>query len=150
MLALAGCSRSSKDQPEPSPTANAPVEDIASDMPSPEPSSTQAAVPQDAIPPALLGRWGLVKADCTSQAGDAKGLLTVSSTRLQFYESVADLTHVTIAKADAFTGDFNFSGEGQSWKLQVALHTPDGGLTMIRKDTGPDAMPQALTYSKCP
>ena len=36
------------------------------------------------IPEQFLGRWGLVKADCTSTKGDAKGLLTISDARLTF------------------------------------------------------------------
>lgn len=150
-LALAACS----GEPDPSATATStsevPTEVIG------EPDATFAAgdspadeaAAQGAIPPVLRGRWGLVPADCTSTAGDAKGLLTVSADELKFYESVATLTHVKSASADAVTADFAFSGEGQSWSLQVALSSVDGGRTMLRKDTGADAAPQPLTYTRC-
>lgn len=147
-LGLGACSK----EPEPAPSA-------ASEVPTellPEPDATfdpseaaPDAVAADAIPAALRGRWGLVSADCTSTAGDAKGLLTISADRLRFYESVAELGAVKSASADAVTADFAFTGEGQSWNLQVALSSPDGGKTLVRRDTGPDAAPQPLTYKKC-
>lgn len=152
-LGLSACSK----QPEPAPSetsSEAPTEVIAEPDAAPKdtpaaPLEASEAVAADVIPPALRGRWGLVAGDCTGPADVAKGLMTVSADQLKFYEAVAKLTTVKSAKADAMTGNFEFSGEGQSWTLQVALTSPDGGKTMIRKDTGPDAAPQPLHYKKC-
>ncbi|MCJ2181557.1 hypothetical protein MTR62_02360 [Novosphingobium sp. 1949] len=102
------------------------------------------------IPPLLRGRWGLVAADCTSQRGDAKGLMTVGPSRLQFYESVADLGRIESIAADAVTAAFAFEGEGQNWTLDVTLATRDAGKTLVRTDRGADAAPGPLTYTKCP
>lgn len=149
-LVVSACSGTS-DEPAAPASSEAPVAATTAPEPSaaiPEASTTVAA--KDAIPPLLRGRWGLVAADCTSTAGDAKGLLTISADSLKFYESVATLGAVRSAAADAVTADFAFSGEGQSWKLTVALRSPDGGATLVRNDTGPDAAPQPLTYQKCP
>jgi hypothetical protein len=137
-LALAACS---KEPAKPT--------ESATQVPEPAPTATTAAIPT-AIPAQLQGRWGLVDADCTSTLGDAKGLLTVDADTLKFYESVAKLGTIRSGSASALDGEFAFSGEGQSWKLDVALSSPDGGKTLIRKDTGPDAMPGTLTYTKCP
>ncbi|MEJ2410678.1 MAG: hypothetical protein P8Y48_15580, partial [Novosphingobium sp.] len=65
------------------------------------------------------------------------------------YESVAELGLIKARDADSITAAFEFSGEGQSWILDVTLSTPDGGKTLVRKDKGPDAAPEPLTYQKC-
>ncbi|WP_334185379.1 hypothetical protein [Novosphingobium sp.] len=144
-LGLAACS---KEPAKPS------AEETAS--PLPEASATASVAASEpggiptSIPAALRGRWGLVDADCTSTRGDAKGLLTIDADTLKFYESVAKLGVIKSGSATAIEGDFAFSGEGQSWNLDVSLRSPDGGKTLVRKDTGPDAMPGTLTYAKCP
>lgn len=140
-LALAACNSGTE------PAAPASEEQSAAPV-----ATTGSADPVDAdgIPAVLQGRWGLVAADCTSTAGDAKGLLTIEPGKLTFYESVAELGSVEERGPDNVTGSFQFSGEGQTWLLDVTLSTPDGGQTLVRKDTGPDAAPEPLTYTKCP
>lgn len=138
-LALSACQK--QPQPEATATSETPAgEATAQAVPAPLPT---------AIPAALHGRWGMVAADCTSTAGDAKGLLVIDDKRLTFYEAVASLGTIKSASANAIEADFAFSGEGQSWNLDVALSSPDGGRTLVRKDTGPDAAPGTLTYKKC-
>ncbi|CDO35382.1 MULTISPECIES: hypothetical protein [Novosphingobium] len=131
-MALGACS---KEQPAPAPSETA----------------TQAPVVEALeIPESLRGRWGLVPADCTSTAGDAKGLMTVGEDKLEFYESVAQLGPIKEVGDDSISASYQFTGEGQSWIREVALSTPDGGKTLVREDTGPDASPEPLTYRKCP
>ena len=148
--ALAACSS------EPEPDAAASNEPVASEATMPASDASQAPdagetalVDTSAIPPMLRGRWGLVPADCTSDRGDAKGLLTVGADKLEFYESVAELGDVKRIDPSEVTGAFAFSGEGQTWDLEVTLKSPDGGKTMVRTDKGPDAAPAPLTYAKC-
>ncbi|MCT2400507.1 hypothetical protein [Novosphingobium mangrovi (ex Huang et al. 2023)] len=140
-LALSACSGGS-----PAPEATASSEAVAQ---AGGVSAEQAAA-DDTIPEALRGRWGLVPADCTSTKGDAKGLLTVSEDALTFYESAATLGFIKARDKDMITAAFEFSGEGQSWVLDVTLSSPDGGKTLVREDTGPEAAPKPLTYTKCP
>jgi hypothetical protein len=147
-LSLGACSGKSDEPVAEGSSEAAPLESTSAPEIAATAEPTQA-VADDAIPPLLRGRWGLVAADCTSTAGDAKGLLTIGAKQLKFYESVARLGAIKSVSADAVTAGFAFSGEGQSWTLQVALSTPDGGETLVRKDTGPDAAPQPLTYKKC-
>lgn len=144
-IALSACSGGDK---APEATASSEVAEPASAAVSASPGESASA--GEAIPETLRGRWGLVAADCTSTAGDAKGLLTTSADQLKFYESVAKLGVVKVRKPDMITAAFQFSGEGQSWVLDVTLSSPDGGKTLVRKDTGPDAAPGPLTYTKCP
>ncbi|VWX52187.1 hypothetical protein [Novosphingobium sp. 9U] len=121
---------------------------VASPTPSTTPSATQSVAANE-IPAAIRGRWGLVPKDCTSKLGDAKGLLTVSATQLKFYEAVAKLAKVKDAGDDSLRGTFGFSGEGQAWTLDVALDVQNGGKTLIRRDTGKDALPGPLKYTRC-
>ncbi|MCJ2188494.1 hypothetical protein [Novosphingobium beihaiensis] len=139
-MALSACS-GGKQEPEPAASSEASAQ--ATD------AAVEAAA-DNSIPEVLRGRWGLVPADCTSSRGDAKGLLTISGDTLTFYESVAELGFIKAREAGRITAAFEFSGEGQSWVLDVTLSTPDGGRTLVRKDTGPDAAPEPLTYQKCP
>lgn len=132
LLTLVGCSAEKAD--------DAPA-DRASEA---TPPATVTAIPQ-----AVQGRWGLVPADCTSTRGDAKGLLVIDATTLKFYESVATLGPVTENAAESIAASYAFTGEGQSWTLDISLEAQDGGKTLIRRDTGKDAAPAALKYTRC-
>jgi hypothetical protein len=118
----------------------------AAPAPSADASATTTAT---AIPAAIRGRWGLVPADCTSKLGDAKGLLTISSSQLKFYESVAKLGTVKEAEDSRIRATFAYSGEGQTWTQDVVLDVQDGGKTLIRRDYGRDALPGPLKYARC-
>ena len=115
-----------------------------------------AAPPADAgtpapteIPAAMRGRWGLVRGDCTSTRGDAKGLLTITADKLQFYESVGTLDTIMEAEPARVRATFDFEGEGMAWEREIVLDVQDGGATLIRRDYGDDAAPGPLRYAKC-
>lgn len=112
--------------------------------------SATPAVEESTIPEMLRGRWGLVPADCTSTKGDAKGLLTITADKLEFYESVATLGPIREVDADSIGASFDFTGEGETWIQEVALSTSDGGKTLVREDIGPRAQPGPFTYTQCP
>lgn len=161
VLGLAACAK--QDEPEPAATETAtvapmPVEPAPADTIPPAPATS--AIPEamhsaanealpTTIPAAIQGRWGLVPKDCTSTAGDAKGLLTVSATQLKFYESVAKLGKVAEGDESRIKASFTYSGEGQSWVHTVVLDVQDGGRTLTRRNYGPDAAPAALKYTRC-
>ena len=105
-------------------------------------SGTRAA--SAAIPAALRGRWGLTPGDCTSRRGDNKGLLTVTSTELRFYESRAVPTGNTQSSADSFSADFSFTGEGMTWTKFQALERR--GAELVRTESNPMA---SFTYARC-
>ena len=110
-----------------------------------EASTAEAGTPgAGRIPVALHGRWGLTPGDCTSTRGDAKGLLTISADKLRFYESVAVPTGNLKGDADSISGDFSFTGEGQSWTKFQMLQLRKNEL--IRTETNPAA---SFTYAKC-
>ena len=101
------------------------------------------------LPAALHGRWGLVADDCTSTRGDAKGLLTIGPTKLEFYESVGTLDTIMDAEPDRVRAAFDFEGEGMTWQREVVLDVQDDGATLIRREYGEDAAPGPFRYSKC-
>jgi hypothetical protein len=136
-LALAACEKAETPTIAPSEAAL-----------SPSPIATGTS-PATEIPLAIRGRWGLVPADCTSTNGDNKGLVTIDATSLKFYESRATLGAVKNADDGSIAATYAFTGEGQNWTLEVELDVADGGKTLIRKETGQDASPEPLTYTRC-
>src|SRR5690348_9816976 len=127
----------------------APVQDTApSPLATPPENDTQPATAAPAsaanIPAALQGRWGLTPADCTSTRGDNKGLLVISTGELRFYESRAVPASVLKADEDSISGDFHFTGEGQSWTRFETLERQKDRL--VRTESNPAA---SYTYAKC-
>jgi len=149
MLSLAACSRSGPVDNQASSTAGLPDTHARAPSASGEPhvktapaGAAPAAVGK--IPAALQGRWGLTPADCTSALGDAKGLLVVNSDELRFYESRAVPATDVAADATSISGNFAFTGEGQSWNKYEALKVDKHAL--VRTETNPTA---SFTYAKC-
>jgi hypothetical protein len=114
----------------------------------PPENATEKTAPPGAsaglIPVALQGRWGLTPGDCTSTRGDAKGLLVVSSKDLHFYESRAVASPGTETDGDSINGNFNFTGEGQSWTKFETIERQNTKLVLT--ESNPAA---SYTYAKC-
>ena len=151
LLALAAC------QPPSDPNAADPGElnveaaDIEPVPPSEGPATENATnqdlpVPLTVIPVAFHGQWGMAPADCASTRGDNKGLITVEADGIRFYESRATLAKVTQNAPENFTGDFKFTGEGQSWTKPQNLKLTGSSNTLIRSESDP-AM--SFTYKRC-
>lgn len=154
LLALAAC------QPPSDPNAADPGElnveaaDIERVPPSEGPATENAAnqnadalpIPLTVIPVAFHGQWGMVPADCTSTRGDNKGLITVDADSIRFYESRAILTKVTQNAPENFTGEFKFTGEGQTWTKPQILKLTGSSNTLIRSETEPAL---SFTYKRC-
>jgi hypothetical protein len=103
-----------------------------------------APAPAAAIPASLQGRWGLTPADCTSTRGDAKGLLVITPGELRFYESRAVPSPGAQTDDNSISGNFHFTGEGQSWtKFETLERRKD---ELVRTETDPTA---SYTYAKC-
>ena len=96
------------------------------------------------IPTAFHGRWGLTPADCTSTRGDNKGLLTIAADKLTFYEARAVPSGDLEQTKTSVSGDFSFTGEGQTWKRHQVLEIRDSKLT--RTESSPMA---SYTYARC-
>ncbi len=128
------------DQAAPDPTAAAPANATAT------PSGANVSGPSNAtkIPATLHGRWGMSPGDCTSTRGDAKGLLTISADEMRFYESVAVPDAELAVAPDSIRGNFNFTGEGQSWTKFQDLRLKGGEL--VRTESNPTA---SYSYAKC-
>ncbi|HEY7006408.1 MAG TPA: hypothetical protein VH392_07980 [Sphingomicrobium sp.] len=108
------------------------------------PPTAPAASAAAAIPETLHGRWGLAPDDCTSDRGDAKGLLVISATELRFYESRAVPSPGIEVRDGSIRGNFEFTGEGQKWTKFERLER--NGSHLVRTESNPAA---SYTYGKC-
>jgi hypothetical protein len=103
-----------------------------------------AAIADVRLPPAFVGRWGLVPADCTSRKGDNKGLMTVAPDRLTFYESRATIARLEGVSPAEFRATLAFTGEGQEWREETGLVLEEGGRVLVRVVDG-----ERLRYTRC-
>lgn len=115
--------------------------------PSPPPDAGTPAPTE--LPTIAQGRWGLVAADCDPARDDAKGLLTITADKLEFYESVGTLDTIMEADPTRIRASFDFEGEGMTWQREVVLDVQDQGKTLIRREYGEDAAPGPFRYAKC-
>jgi len=106
--------------------------------------ASHTPAPAAKIPAALYGRWGLSPADCTTTRGDEKGLLVITGDQLRFYESRAVPAADVQASDTSISGDFTFTGEGQTWTRFESLQLQKQDL--VRTETKPAA---SFTYAKC-
>jgi hypothetical protein len=107
-------------------------------------ASNEAAT-ANAIPAAFHGRWSMVPADCTTTRGDDKGLITIDSNSIKFYESRARPTKVTLNAPENFTGVFDFAGEGQTWTRTENYKLTASSNTLTRDAEGVIK----ATYKRC-
>lgn len=120
----------------PTPEGGPPPNATEADSPPPGPAS--------AIPAALQGRWGLTPGDCASTRGDAKGLLVITAKDMRFYESRAVPSPGVTQDNDSITGNFAFTGEGQSWTKFETFELQKHAL--VRTESEPAA---SYSYAKC-
>lgn len=156
-FALVACSQQTAEEaPAPAATDSPmPVEPSggAGDGATPPSSGTDArdpsTAPETVIPMAFQGRWGMVPADCASNRSDAKGLLTIGSKVLRFYESVGTLKGEATRSDTTIRGQFEFTGEGMTWNRDVTLSLSPDGDTLTRLDRGDDQPGGPFTYARC-
>jgi hypothetical protein len=145
VLVLAACEKRDPVEDEANVFAPVPVtDDSAGVVAGAPPPTSPGADPTGVIPVPLQGRWGLTPADCEPGRSDAKGLLTISANDLKFYESRAvPGTSIETGPA-AISGNWDFTGEGQTWTKYVSLKITGNGL--LRTERAPVA---SYTYAKC-
>ena len=104
---------------------------------------------QSAIPVAIRGRWALKAEDCGARPGTDLTALVIDAKTLRFFESAGDLARVRDRDANRIVADYKFSGEGQQWDRLMLLGLADGGKTLVRRDYGDGAAPDAMRYTRC-
>lgn len=149
MMAVVACTKRDPVAKEANNTAGLPaINDAVPDPTGAPPEqaypATETPGPASAIPASLHGRWGLTPMDCTSTRGDAKGLLTVGPGEVRFYESRAVPGPGTQTGKDSITGNFAFTGEGQTWTKFETLELK--GRELVRTESNPVA---SFTYARC-
>lgn len=109
----------------------------------------EAPVGNATIPAQYRGRWGINVADCDPSRSDNKGLITIAEKTIRFYEATATLKEQRPAIATAFSGNFGFTGEGQTWeRVETLTRTGD---RLERRSTAPrgEVSDPPLTYRRC-
>ena len=149
LLTVAACGGSDPVDDKASRTAGLPNINATAPSAAGEPhvdTQPAKAVPASAtkIPGALQGRWGLTPGDCMPGRSDTKGLMVVTADDLRFYESRAVPGADVVSDGDSISGNFAFTGEGQSWTKYEALAIRKAVLT--RTETKPSA---SFSYAKC-
>jgi hypothetical protein len=126
-----------------------PSEDVIPPIATNEAANSAMPVPPNpapVIPAAFRGRWGMGPADCTTTRGDDKGLITIDYNSIKFYEARATLSKTTMDAPENFTGEFAFTGEGQTWIKSENLKLVGSSNTLIRTESDPAVK---LTYKRC-
>lgn len=143
VAAMAACEKRDPVADEANAIPAAPAADSAGTIAGgpPAPAATNAAGP---IPTALHGRWGLTPADCVPNRSDAKGLLEIGPDSLKFYESRAMPGTSIETEANAISGNWNFTGEGQEWTKYVSFKLQ--GKVLTRTERNPVA---SYDYARC-
>lgn len=137
--------RTDLDVLPPDESASTPTNDLVTGViDTPPRENAPAPNPKTAIPSVLHGRWGLTAGDCTSQRGDAKGLITISASNISFYESVARPAKIYKASPRSIHAEFAFVGEGQSWTKPMMWSAAGNKLTRLDSAEG-----LRLVYTRC-
>jgi hypothetical protein len=149
MLTVVACSSRDPVDDQAKNTAGLPtINEPAPDATGAPPANAVAAKPLPTaatkVPAPLQGRWGLTPGDCTSTRGDTKGLLIIGPADLKFYESRAVPGPDTQTSPDSISGEFAFTGEGQTWTKFQAFERQ--GDQLVRTESNPMA---SFTYARC-
>lgn len=151
IAAIAACSKPGPVAKDANDVTSLPVASRQNaDTPAGGPPGSHAATaaapspPTAPLPSVLQGRWGLTPGDCTSALGDAKGLLVINAGELRFYESRAVPSASATSDTHSITGNFRFTGEGQTWTRFEKIELQKDKL--VRTETNPAA---SYTYAKC-
>lgn len=156
--ALAACSERSADEANrvanaevdidvlpPDESVATPTNDLATGViDTPPRENAIAPNPKTAIPAALHGRWGLTREDCTSERGEAKGLVTIAADSISFYESIARPADIVERTPTGIRGEFAFAGEGMTWSSPMIWSAQ--GHRLVRIDSEGDSR---LVYTRC-
>ena len=102
------------------------------------------------VPEGMRGRWGLVPDDCLPPRADAKGLMVVDAASLVFYEARGALRSVSSGSATRLRATFAMTGEGMRWDREQSFALDPANDVLVRQEFGRDAIPQPLTYHRCP
>jgi hypothetical protein len=146
-LCVGACSERADDVPTVENAAPAAVGNtaVAVDDPLKRPKPKPVGTALTELPQPMLGRWGLVPADCEPGRADAKGLMTVEPKRFVFYESRGVPEAIVETAPGAVSADVAFTGEGQEWRKTVRLSVRDD--VLVQEEDDPQL---SFTYRRCP
>lgn len=101
----------------------------------------------ETLPPEIQGTWGRSAKDCAMGLG-AEGILTITETEVQFYESTGTVAAIEQATPDGVIAAYRFSGEGETWEKRMFFSADNTGSLLIRIDIG-ETQGAPITYQTC-
>lgn len=110
-------------------------------LPVPQPTAHALAYQ---IPTSFVGRWGMTKADCDPDGPAVKGLLTISSDGLEFWESKGNVQQIVRHSPYDVTLTLGMTGEGQSWTSTTRLTLDAAATRMTRTEDN-----RSYRYQRC-
>ncbi|MBB3989118.1 hypothetical protein [Croceicoccus naphthovorans] len=142
LLALAACGDTSEPDPLPTETPMPVEPDGGIGDGAGPPGGDATDEMEQTIPAGLQGRWGMTTNDCDASRSDGKGLLTVGSQSLTFYESVGTLASVAERDASHIVASFDWE-----WTRTETLRLV--GATLTRSTNGGDGSGGPFEYERC-
>lgn len=98
----------------------------------------QAKLDPSALPPAFEGRWGMKPEDCDIARSDTRGLLSVTGSKLTFYDAAATATVIGGSSRYKVVADLALSDRGRKWQRRDTFELTNAGTVLQRteQDTG--------------
>ncbi len=83
-----------------------------------------------ALPAAFVGEWNASPESCGTGTSDTR--LRIEPTRIRFYESVGQISRITVQGRRSVTVEASFRGEGERWtrEFQMILSPSGDALTI--------------------
>lgn len=113
----------------------------------PAPEAVTAPAATATIPASMLGVWDYENGSC-NPASDLR--LEITSDRLEFYESVGDITNITVDNARNVVVALDMEGEGETWTQRTRLTLGSDGESLTAHDLLADGTYKPMRLTRCP
>lgn len=105
----------------------------------------EAKLDRSALPPAFEGRWGMTPADCDIARGDTRGLLSITGSKLTFWDAGATASVVGGSSRYKVVADLALSDHGRKWQRRDTFELTNAGTTLQRTE----AAGKTYRYERC-
>lgn len=147
LLPLAACSGAEPERDGMPAESTIAQPEAAQASPASQQLNAPATTAADAIPAAMYGFYDADRVMCSDMHSPTR--LAISSSGVEFYESMARVQNVDIVSKTAITATFAFSGEGSNWTRKMELSLHNDGDTLRRQDLTEGAQETVFTYKRC-
>lgn len=141
-LALTACGDTGGDPPDPAET-KMPVKPDGSIG---DGAQAISAAP-GGIPQSLRGVWDYIDGTCDPMS-DLR--TEIGADEIVFYESMGQVTDVSMDSESAATVQLAMSGEGEAWEETIRFELSADGETMTRSYPGEESPDREMRWKRCP